>query len=438
VQRHDVMTGYVVPVGEPNRTIELASEKAILQFGRESVEALVRVLIPLLPKPRLVFEGEIPPCTPLDSVDRPTIRFVDLDLSVPCDVSKAALFSTQSSKARLWPRGNIVVGACDSPLRRVLFALPNFPQFIAKGMIKAVDGGWKREDEIELSFGSWNVMIRNTSDIKERKQFIAENGGYAITATGELSRCDGVEFTFSEADPWLEALRIFLSFVCGRWTGPLFSTGVNDSGEGVCQRWSVPLIDAGISVHTWFDPHHGMSLREAFSGFIKKWNNPVWKETISRAIYWFVRANSNAAGTDGSLILSQAALESLSWTYLVEDKGTLGPRQFKERGAANVIRVFLDRLHIPADVPNTLGDLQQEVVARCWRDGCGAVAAIRNNLVHPKKRGSLGPIFKCWVLAQWFLELSLLRLFGYHGKYGNRTVLRRWVGQVERVPWGDR
>jgi hypothetical protein len=210
---------------------------------------------------------------------------------------------------------------------------------------------------------------------------------------------------------------------------------VNDLGERVWQRWSVPLIDAGISVHTWFDALHGNCLQDVFPGFIEKWFNPIWKETISYAIYWFVRANSNAAGTDGCLILSQAGLERLGWTYLVEDTRTLSRQQYKALSAAEAMRTSLHALQIPVDVPASLEALRQEVVEGRWKDGCDAIAATRNSLVHPEKRGSLGPVAECWVLAQRFLELSLLRLFNYHGEHGNRTILPRWVGQVEPVPW---
>ena len=363
------------------------------------------------------------------------LEFVELNCSTLCRVFSAPLFFVNPSRARFWPSGDVVIGAPKSQIHRVLFALPNFPDFIATGTMRPSNGGWTRHDEIELKLDPWRVTISNTPDVKDRVVFLRENGGYAITAIGELSRSDGLDFTFSEADSFLEALRVFLSFACGRWTGPILQTGVDASGRRVCQRWALPLIDPGISVNTWFDVHHGQCLAEILPGFIKRWNNPVWKQAISQAIYWFVRANHNAAGADGSLILSQAALESLSWTYLVKDTAILNRQAFKRLRAAGAMRKLLLELHIPASVPDTLTCLQHEVAARQWQDGSGAIAAIRNNLVHPEKRGAVGPIAECWVLAQRLLELSLLRLFDFHGVHGNRTILPRWAGQVELVPW---
>ncbi len=40
-----------------------------------------------------------------------------------------------------------------------------------------------------------------------------------------------------------------------------------------------------------------------------------------------------------------------------------------------------------------------------------------------------------WLLGQWYLELILLQLFDFNGKYANRTTKLRYVGHVELVPW---
>ena len=40
-----------------------------------------------------------------------------------------------------------------------------------------------------------------------------------------------------------------------------------------------------------------------------------------------------------------------------------------------------------------------------------------------------------WRLIVWYVELSLLSLFGYKGAYRNRLRRDRWVGLVEDVPW---
>ena len=69
-------------------------------------------------------------------------------------------------------------------------------------------------------------------------------------------------------------------------------------------------------------------------------------------------------------------------------------------------------------------------------DGAGAIVAVRNDLVHPEKQTTVGPVTEAWILAQRFVELAVLRLCGFNGEHANRTNAPRWVGQVEQVPWG--
>ena len=38
--------------------------------------------------------------------------------------------------------------------------------------------------------------------------------------------------------------------------------------------------------------------------------------------------------------------------------------------------------------------------------------------------------YEAWNLAQWYLELTLLKLCGYEGSHGNR-LNQKWVGEVE-------
>lgn len=273
------------------------------------------------------------------------------------------------------------------------------------------------------------MTIRNTTDIRERKELLDEDGGSGITAIGVLESTDGRSFTWQDAEPHIEALRVFLSFVCGRWTGPMSPAGLDAAGERVWFRWSVPLVDQGFTVFTWFDTHHDMALSDIAPVFMNKWHDPVWKDTLSYAIYWFVRANSAAAGADGSLILSQAALEILSWTYLVTCSG-ISRKAFNDMPAAKRIGQLLTPMGIPSEVPASFKVLQS-----ISADGAAAIVIVRNDLVHPEKRAGVLPATEAWTLAQRYVELVILRLCGFDGEHANRTVSPRWVGQVERVPW---
>ena len=419
----------------PNQPIVLASEAATIRLRNEPVEAKVSVYVKSTPRPRVLFGVEVAQYFGLDVSLETEVTLMTTGVTVPCQILKGGMFSESPSIICVRPLQEITAGPLDLAVSQVVFVIPNFPDFLAHGIVRELpNGGWKREDEIRLQFFDWRVTIQSTSDIDERKAEL-DDGGFGITAVGVFERKDGHPFVWNDAVPHIEALRVFLSFVCGRWTGPMLPAGVDANGNDVWFRWSVPLVGEGFGVFTWFDAHRGMELSEIVPEFMTKWADPVWKEAFSYAIYWFVRANSAAAGSDGSLILSQAALEVLSWTYLVKHVG-MSRSAFKAFKTAEAIREVLVRLGIPACIPPGLASLQTFVAGGGHpTDGVSAIVNIRNNLVHPEKGTSGLPVTEAWILAQRFIELILLRLCGFNGEHANRTVSPRWVGQVERVPW---
>jgi hypothetical protein len=399
-------------------------------LGTCTLEADVIATVTTVPRPFVTFEIDLPPLFGFNLADEAHVTLLSTGTEIPCRILKGQMISTSPSTISLRPLDEVTRGALDAPVPKIVFAIPNFPDFIAHAVIHHLpNGGGRREDEIRLPFLDWIVTIRKTSDIAEREERLGDEGGFGITAVGVMEKQDGRSFRWADAEPLMEPLRVFLSFVCGRWTGPMLPAGIGATGEIVWFRWSVPLAAQGFSVFTWFDTHRGMTLSDIFPAFVTKCNDPLWKETISCAIYWFVRANSAAAGTDGSLILSQAALEILSWTCLVKSSG-MSKSKFKGLPAAESIRQLLVAMGIPATIPSSLS-LLQGVSA----DGPGAIAAVRNNLVHPEKDATVLPATEAWTLAQRYIELVLLRLCGFNGEHANRTVSPRWVGQVERVPW---
>jgi hypothetical protein len=76
-----------------------------------------------------------------------------------------------------------------------------------------------------------------------------------------------------------------------------------------------------------------------------------------------------------------------------------------------------------------------------WADCPAALTAIRNAIIHPtaknrKKIAKQPPeaIYETWLLGLWALELCMLRLFNYNGKYCNR-ITAKCESDREQVPW---
>jgi hypothetical protein len=159
------------------------------------------------------------------------------------------------------------------------------------------------------------------------------------------------------------------------------------------------------------------------------------------AIHWYIEANNQAAGIEGSIVLTQTALELLASTVLVEQKNGINSEVHAKRPAGNRLRLLMNWAGIPTAIPAELTDLTALAERNNWIDGAHALVEIRNSIIHPTKENrerfnQHSPVarFDGWRLGLWMVELVLLRLFGYRGHNLRRTA----VGPSNRlapVPW---
>jgi hypothetical protein len=97
---------------------------------------------------------------------------------------------------------------------------------------------------------------------------------------------------------------------------------------------------------------------------------------------------------------------------------------------------------VPLDLPTKLGKLSAVAKGQKgeqdWIDGPQAFVAVRNQIVHPgkTKRVKGGRAFyEALQLGKWYLELILLRSFGFKGDYACRLNIPMQAGSIEPVPW---
>jgi hypothetical protein len=231
----------------PNQPIVLGNEPAQMRLLQEPIEANLKAYVTCAPRLRVSFELELLPYFGLELGKETEVMLLTTGATVDCQILKGKMFSADPSTVWLRPRQLITQGALTSAISSVVFVIPNFPDFLAHSVVRELPGsGFLREDEIRLQFLNWKVTIQKPPDIAERKALLDDNGGFGITAVGVLERTDNGPFIWDDAAPQIEALRVFLSFACGRWTGPMLPAGVSATGERVWFQWSVPLVDDGF------------------------------------------------------------------------------------------------------------------------------------------------------------------------------------------------
>jgi len=306
---------------------------------------------------------------------------------------------------------------------------------------------------LHLNNDEWDVILSPIDNISDLTNCLDEQGGFGLTHVGRLKRIDGGQFDKDQALDKLDSLYYFLSFVRGLWCGPILPIGLTDDIVG-WQVWDTPRLTPWKYVSSWFFTSEPQGINEAFNGYMEKWVDPFWNEPTKLAIHWYIEANIGSGGVEGSIVLIQAALEMLSWIYLIEAPDASKPctiNDFEEKWpASKKIETLLKSMGIPLTIPDQFTELQKALVelqkidsnAKKFPFGSYIFTYIRNRITHAAEvnRAKLDSIsFEARVEAKelglWYVEMVLLRLFGFNGVYYMRFSRGSPADQIMRVPW---
>ena len=414
-----------------NTPIALAQTAIRFEVCGEHIEMPAKAFLRLLPSPRLVIEctqGLSAKHMQLD-VTQSYITASLFDTREEFIMGQTALTSGKASTVSLTllpKREPVSIFRSGNRISSLEFCVLNFPNFL-RGQDKKVMAGtqWRVLGSVLLQAGGWKIEITAVTALPDIEKKLKEKGGYAITHTGTVKRIDGGDFAAKYVEPLLSALRLFLSFARGAFCGLTLVVGKDCNGESAWEQWGTHRVTEWSSrPPSWFDRMNGYILSEAFPGFWELWQNN--EQLLRMVVDLYLNANlgSHGVGYDGGLMLSQAALERFSY-YIKSNKAGV-----RIAGALMDIGVSEAALRISSENCPELAVLGRK---HGWKHGPHALVEIRNNIVHPKgKYRNLGrrAYYEAWNLAQWYLELTVLRLCGYENSYGNR-LSQEWVGEVE-------
>ncbi len=438
---------------QPNDSISLGSHRARIVSGSLDTKCQVDIEMQFMPRTRILIrtppiDHDKHPLSFLSDKDEgrnDQVVLLDQDISIPV--------ITSSTRSSLQGTVEVVMGPRREPLdvfpkatslQNAVAQLFNFPKFYG-GTDYSIHSEGRQTlcGRIELESDEWQMTIAALNDTDNREKSLKQTGGYLLTHMVEFKRADDQTFTSEKLINQVQLLHYYLSFVTGRWAGLGFVQGYDREKELLWERWGLPDAhrDVWFNGASWFDAHHGGMIHDAFPGFVQTWTDPVWNDPLRHAIYWYIAANvsQTGVGVDTRLILAQTALETLAWTHCVQSKKMVSPDAFGRGGlsAADKLRLLLSSCGIPREVPGHMKAMQGRR-GKKWKDGPDAITGIRNQLVHPGKRGKLPDksFYEASVLALWYIEMTILRVTGYAGAYSNRLEPHR-VGKVEPVPWSS-
>ena len=409
---------------EPNQPIDLQEMQIEFELGGQTVKASTKASLRLTPNPNLVFEvSGLPKPMPVGpiSTEGPTKARLETGIEVELVPSTWFPFLNDPVLRPLYLPCTVM--HTDRPLKCVRFSVLNFQQDLVGR-------------DLELRAGSWVIKMIQASNFTAIRRTLRADGGFAITYEGTVARSIGRPINVDKAELILEAFQRFLSFASGVSCSLTNILGIDYDDKEAWKQWGTSHVAPSSRSRYWFDPSQGNMLSRTFPGFWRQFKMSGTGLQLRRILAWYTLSNESDA-LESRIVLAGAALESLA--HLVLSSIPKHQALANRRGYfAEKLRKALAEMRIPSKIPSHCRALAKASSRKKWKDGPEAVVQVRNDLIHPVRAyrpRSVDPYFDAWQLAQWYVELMLLKLLDYQGDYTNRLDLPMKLGKVDRVPW---
>ena len=432
-----------------DRSIVLERTTAELLLDDNSVTARTKIVLRLSPRPRVVIEFDFPRSTHDQATaynasnQIQTRQYLDIRISAGTNIRTLVGGEFRIGGDDSWCGGMLIpvtqpVTALNEPARmiRCNFVLINFPNLWGAQDIHRPKVGSDTVSvvvqRVQLDAVPWSIEVTAVDGLMSLHFRLMKGGGSAITHAGSITRADGKGFLLEELEVLLDGLHLFLSFARGSYCGLAFLSGQDSQRRTVWKQWGSRAVEPWHGpLSTWVCGLESEMLSPVFDGLWKRFTDPAWSDTVSQVIRWYLRSNDSDE-PDVGLILSMAALERLC-------SAKIGPKLDKNEWTGDWIARSFEGTEIASGIPEQCQELLRLSRSSALTHGPHALVAIRNDLVHSDPK--LGPISadtyaEARNLGQWYIELLLLHLFGYSGRYYNRLRDKEgYTAAVEDVPW---
>ncbi|PYF02324.1 hypothetical protein [Ureibacillus chungkukjangi] len=325
----------------------------------------------------------------------------------------------------------------DSNVDKISFAIVNFRN---NNGIYINGSNMKYSGRLIFEYGDYKVTIDKRENHKQIYEDLKKQGGYCITHFAELKRKDNKDFDVVDVENIIESLIWLLSFSSGRQIGFCYFLGVKDD-ECIFEKYQTPIINNWRDISNWYPIREVYNnLGHIFVELVDKLQDELWGKVLKNIFTWYFDG-LRSTYIENKIVSIQIALENIAWTYIVEDKEIMDGQIFDSKlRTSDKLRLLLYELDIPRELPKVEG---LNFSNNKFKDGVHLFTDMRNDIVHPKKKSKLESDnwkikYRVWQLGVKYLELSILRVLGYKGKYYNflkDEVNYKEISEV--VPWSN-
>jgi hypothetical protein len=417
----------------PGRATVLYNGTFLLHQPNRSLQLRGTIKITWLPNPGIAFRG---------TTNSKRAHAINLDISTTIEIPKLQLKApviirnrnVSIKKPASTTYEGIVNGqgisGTTNPADTITFHLVNFHSYIGDPIAFPTS---RLRGRLPLRNHCTTVTIDQPMDHEQRKNNLRSNGGYAITHVGTITASSPLIYT--AATEQLTILQYFLALCSGSWCGPIIPTATHQ-GNLQWTQWTSWKLTPWNHRQSWFpteDANITTHFPTLYENFTARWTNPLWCDTLKTAIHWYVQANAYGNTLEACILPAEVALEALAWAYIVEDQHLESATTFDRKTATQRITRLLNAFTIPTSIPATHPHLQQTGST----DGVSSIIHVRNELTHPKPNGRPIPdeLREATWLCLEYLELVLLALLDYQGKYTRRIAGTTRSAATINVPW---
>ena len=291
------------------------------------------------------------------------------------------------------------------------------------------DGYAYRLGAARIEDGPWLIELKSVLELDNIIETLNAEGGRSVTHEVSIRRIDKGLFSAVDLFELIQSLRAFLSFIRGSSCGILSVHGADHKGLQLPVRWGMESVAPwSVDRSLLLTVGGGDDIPVVFSGFYRPLSNHDWRENVFNAIDWYI--HSNEAPFHVGIVLSQTSLEVLS-------RLIIGNRWGKFPDAASRIDEALRMSGVPQGIPASFGDLDGFCRNNGMASGPETLVRLRNYLAHGnvKARQVSSRVFsEGRQLCQWYVEMMLLFLFGYNGRYHSR-ISGLNESSICNVPW---
>ncbi|PIB26209.1 hypothetical protein BFP77_14535 [Maribacter sp. 4U21] len=324
----------------------------------------------------------------------------------------------------------------------VSFSIPNLRGFLGSKIKRDNEHGviFPRE-RIVFSNNRFEIILEMRFKYAEHVKALNNEGGHLLLYNGTIrKKTQSHKLNVEELNGQIRCLNFFLSFVNGRRICAMFFNGkLNDDSV-----WSSFKYNGTENFSTrhfrWAIPNIKLlDLQTLYTNFYDIWRSGSDKNFLIFAVKWYNEANMNEVSADTRLIMAQTTLELIYNWWIIEKHKLISIKDANNLKAENRIRLVLAQMGMSYDIPEEFQGLNRLRKKSTVEDGPHSIVYLRNSLVHSNtsKMNNINNLDKhvraeVVMLANWYIELALLKILDYNGTYN-----RRMMGP-KQVPWATK